>query len=360
MNILSHYLLSLVIFLAILPGCLMLTIYTWFGRKPVATELDQIKLPKGLILVPAYDDTQGLASTLQSLKRSCHGLAHIIVLSDHNSQEIKQVAWAAGALVLTNKSDSGNRAVVLTDVLNRLQARFGNGEKSIHWYAVVDVHCKVSDNFAERLALQFAHGADAVQVHYRTLKPHKGWRPKLLHLTFAGINLLRPRARQRLGLSCGLFGNGFALSNRALANLTTQAENVIEETEYHQILLDANIYVQFDDSAWVITRIPNNDQTITPFGLHGEGRSWLKECRQISRLLRGIAQGDAHLFEPLLNLLSLPTAYLLLGGVALILFPLPHGQLLGWLAVTTVFCYILTSARLAQPWLASPPQHAML
>ena len=53
------------------------------------------------------------------------------------------------------------------------------------------------------------------------------------------FNVLRPRGRDRLGLSAGIYGNGFALSAGTLRAVPYTAASVVEDLEFHLALVRA-------------------------------------------------------------------------------------------------------------------------
>jgi len=97
---------------------------------------------------------------------------------------------------------------------------------------VVDADTIVSANLLDAFAARFAGGARALQAHYAVRNASESWRTRLLAIAFGAIHGVRSLARERLGLSCGLRGNGMAFTRELLREVPHQAFSVVEDLEY--------------------------------------------------------------------------------------------------------------------------------
>jgi hypothetical protein len=122
------------------------------------------------------------------------------------------------------------------------------------------------------------------------------------------MNVLRPRGRSRLGLSCGIFGNGFALSARTLHRVPYTANSLVEDLEYHLKLIHAGITVEFLNHATVFGEMPEKSAAAATQRARWEGGRKLMRRQWTAPLLRAVLRGRTRLFEPLLDLLALPVA----------------------------------------------------
>ncbi len=89
---------------------------------------------------------------------------------------------------------------------------------------------------------------DAVQCRYEAA-PAPGTSAELAALAFRAINVVRPRGREQLGLSCGILGNGFALRASVLDRVPYNAHSIVEDIEFHIALVRAGIRVHYLDRA---------------------------------------------------------------------------------------------------------------
>jgi hypothetical protein len=76
-----------------------------------------------------------------------------------------------------------------------------------------------------------------VQVRYTTLNADASLRTRLMNVALMAFNALRPRGRERIGLSAGILGNGFALAAETLRPGPYTADSVVEDLEYHLLLV---------------------------------------------------------------------------------------------------------------------------
>jgi cellulose synthase/poly-beta-1,6-N-acetylglucosamine synthase-like glycosyltransferase len=179
------------------------------------------------------------------------------------------------------------------------------------------------------------------------------------------MNVLRPLGRHRLGLSCGIFGNGFALSAATLARVPYTPNSLVEDLEYHLHLIRAGIRVEFLNHAAVFGEMPDTTSAAASQRARWEGGRILMRRLWTRPLALEVLRGRPRLLEPLLDLLALPLAT----EAALLAFALLIGlpMQLAWLSdyaafgIATLILYVLVAASLApDPWatlqaLASAP-----
>ncbi len=165
------------------------------------------------------------------------------------------------------------------------------------------------------------------------------------------MNVLRPRGRCRLGLSCGIFGNGFALSAETLRRVPYIANSVVEDLEYHLHLIRAGIRVDFLPHATVYAEMPETAAASVSQRARWEGGRILMRRLWTRRLLGNVLRGRIHMLEPLLDLVALPlanqTALLALALVVGAFAPLPWLSLYAILGFFSIQLYLMVAASLA-------------
>jgi cellulose synthase/poly-beta-1,6-N-acetylglucosamine synthase-like glycosyltransferase len=134
-------------------------------------------------------------------------------------------------------------------------------------------------------------------------------RTRLKSVGLAAFNVLRPRGRDRLGLSAGIYGNGFALSAETLRAAPYRATSIVEDLEYHYALLRAGKKVRFVDSTAVYADIPSGGAAVKTQRARWEGGRFRMLVEKTPGLVREIAGGNLALVEPCLDLLLLPLAF---------------------------------------------------
>jgi hypothetical protein len=129
-----------------------------------------------------------------------------------------------------------------------------------------------------------------------------------MSLAFVAFNVVRPRGRARLGLSAGIFGNGFALHRDVMEKVPFGAHSVVEDLEYHLSLVRAGVRVEFLNSAGVLGEMPVGDRGAATQRSRWEGGRLRMVKGWSLPLLGDVLRGRIRLVEPLLDLVGLPLA----------------------------------------------------
>jgi cellulose synthase/poly-beta-1,6-N-acetylglucosamine synthase-like glycosyltransferase len=153
-------------------------------------------------------------------------------------------------------------------------------------------------------------------------------RTGLAEIALAAYNILRLRGRDRLGLSVGILGNGFALRSELLRRVPYTADSVVEDLEYQIYLIAAGRRVQFVDVTAVGGEIPTGQKGRDIQRARWEGGRLRMLIEQGPKLAGQVLRGRLRLLEPLADLLLLPLAY----HVMLLLLALLLLALGGWAA----------------------------
>jgi len=314
------------------------------GTKTLAGQ----KQPKLIVIVPAHNEELLVARTMRSLLASANGAAEIFLLA-HNCTD----ATAARA---REAEVNGAHATVLE--YNDQSAR-GKGF-ALRWgfaqalaagadaVMVVDADSTVSVNTIPSVIAAFAAGAHAVQCRYEMESATGRANTELAALAFRGFNVIRPRGRQRLGLSCGILGNGFALARTVLETIPYDAFSVVEDLEYHLHLVIAGERVHYLEEARISADFPESQAGESVQRSRWEGGRFLTARQWALPILFKMLGGRPRLFEPLCDLTGLPLAF---GAFALLIAAiLPIGWL-RWYAAASLFVVLahVVSAALAGP-----------
>jgi cellulose synthase/poly-beta-1,6-N-acetylglucosamine synthase-like glycosyltransferase len=115
--------------------------------------------------------------------------------------------------------------------------------------AIVDADAKVSPNLLEAFASRLELGAEVVQAHYGVLNPGGAWRTRLMAIAMAAYHMIRGRARERLAVSCGIWGNGWCVTHALLGRVGYNAFSLTEDMEFGIDLAMAGYRVYYADEA---------------------------------------------------------------------------------------------------------------
>lgn len=291
------------------PGLAYLLLLTVAALLPAARPAAPAarRAPRIAIVVPAHDEAEGIAATIANLRGALPPSfpGRIVVIADNCTDATALRARQAGA-----------------DVIERHDpARRGKGRALAHafaslpgydWYLVIDADSRVDAGYFEAMRRAMARPADALQCRYLGLTRADGAdgpRDLLAQIAWFGWNLVRPRGRARLGLSCGILGNGFALSRATLERLPYDSGSIVEDADYHAQMLRAGLRVQWvDDATLRAAAAPDARAAAVQRGRWVGGR--LAMLRQLPADLRAALSGQWRLADAVCDLLLPPLALL--------------------------------------------------
>ena len=227
----------------------------------------------------------------------------IVVIAHNCTDATAAEAEAAGARVLVlNDPDRKGKGCALSYGFN---ASLAGVTQAV---LVIDADSVISSSLIAAVRQKFLGGAQAVQCRYEVYNSEENDRTRLMKLAFQGFNVIRPRGRERLGLSSGILGNGFAVRREVLKRIPYGSYSVVEDLEYHLALVRAGIRVEFADTAVVKGEMPCSDQGSRTQRARWEGGRRLMMKQWAPRLMVELLRGRVRLLEPLLDLLAAPIA----------------------------------------------------
>jgi cellulose synthase/poly-beta-1,6-N-acetylglucosamine synthase-like glycosyltransferase len=293
-----------------LPGAIELAILTFAGILPLPDRTDRESLKtinKLAIAIPAHNEAAVISQCVRSLAGCAspsNAETSIVVIADNCTDATADIARAVGARVLV-RSDTERRGkgYALNFAFEILLA------EQFDAVIVVDADTVADSNLLTETVRLFRAGADGVQARYAVLNPEASIRTRLMNVAFMAFNVLRPRARERMGLSAGILGNGFGLTRSTLEAVPYNAHSIVEDLEYHLHVVQAGKRIAFADRTCVRGEIPAGGLGASTQRARWEGGRLRVAIEQVPGLIRGILAGRLALLEPLLDLLLLPLAF---------------------------------------------------
>ena len=282
------------------------------------------------VIVPAHNEQRMIARTVASLLTSCEraGDATLWVIAHNCTDETAAKARAAGANVreLDTPEARGKGAALA----------FAFASITADAFLIVDGDSVVDEDLVAAVCGALGK-CEIVQCRYEALAA-KGEKARLPSIAFRAMNVVRARGRARLGLSCGLLGNGFALRKSLLARVAYDAHSVVEDLEFHLALVRAGVKVGYLDRVTVRGEVMGTESQHARW----EGGRLLMARRWLPVLLRDVLQGRWRMAEPALDVAALPMAQ----GAALLLLalllPLWWTQLYALIGMWVMLLYVLT------------------
>jgi cellulose synthase/poly-beta-1,6-N-acetylglucosamine synthase-like glycosyltransferase len=329
------------LFLATLPLTLELLILSAAAALPPRKRRDrQPSVFRLAVVIPAHNEEKLIATCVQSLLADRETPTELFVVAHNCTDRTAELAAAAGARVLPLDGPGGKGNALDHGFRHALSL----GTDAV---LVIDADSIVSPNLLRTVARAIRSGAAAVQTRYQVANADTNLRTRLAALALLGMNVLRPRGRSRLGLSCGIFGNGFALAASTLQRVPYTANSLVEDLEYHLRLVQAGIRVEFLDRAAVFGEMPENAPAAATQRARWEGGRALMRRQWTRPLLRATLHGHKRMLEPLLDLLALPLATQAMLLVVGELIPLPWLRLYSSVCLLLIAFYVAVAASLS-------------
>ncbi|MDX2034424.1 MAG: glycosyltransferase family 2 protein [Blastocatellia bacterium] len=329
--------------LAALPGTLELALLT-FGsliprrRKSPAEAAQSLRLA---VVVPAHNEAGGIARCVRSLldcEQQDGGSFTVFVVADNCTDETAARAAAAGARVLVRRNlTERGKGYALDFAFQTVLAE--NFDAAL----IVDADTVVEPNFLAVFRRLFAEGADAAQCGYLVNNSDASLRTRLMNVALCAFNVLRPRSRDRWGLSTGLLGNGFGLSAATLRAIPYDAVSVVEDLEYHLRLVRAGRRVRFAEGTTVRADMPTGGRGAETQRARWEGGRFRMLAEIGPALLRDLARGRARMLEPLIDLLLLPLAFHVTLLLATLVIPFAPTRIFAAAGLGLVVLHILAA-----------------
>jgi cellulose synthase/poly-beta-1,6-N-acetylglucosamine synthase-like glycosyltransferase len=292
------------------------------------------------VIIPAHNEEALIATCVESLRASAAGTNTRIIAVAHNcSDRTAQRAAKAGAEVMVyNDPAAQGKGSALAVGFEYCTAQ------GMDATLVVDADSAVSLNLIGAVREAMANGAEGVQCRYELDSSSKRPTTRLTALAFRGFNVVRAAGRDRLGLSSGLFGNGFAIRQDLLARKTYDSKSVVEDLEFHLELVSSGVRVQFLRSALVSSGMPASKQGDTTQRSRWEGGRLQVASAKLLPLLRKLATGNLRVLEPALDLASLPIGYGAALLVVAVCLPLPWLRMYALIAMAVLAGHVLAAA----------------
>jgi 1,2-diacylglycerol 3-beta-glucosyltransferase len=267
-------------------------------------------------IVPAHNEAAVIARTVASLRKVNWPADRfrIVVCADNCSDSTAECAREAGAIVIERQNPTQRGKGYALDFAFQASRDADFAEAVV----IIDADAEASENLLEAIAARMQSGARAVQVHYGVLNPMTSWRTRLITIAKGAVHVVRSRARERLGVSCGIRGTGWCVTHELLKAVPYRAYSLTEDLEYGIDLGLAGVRVAYADEADCNAEMVSNEQSARTQRQRWEsGRFQLMRTKTGPLLRAALRRRSALCLDLACDLLVLPISY-----VALIIFAL--------------------------------------
>jgi cellulose synthase/poly-beta-1,6-N-acetylglucosamine synthase-like glycosyltransferase len=270
------------------------------GRPPLA------------VLVPAHNESAGIAATCHALARQLSPQDRLLVVADNCTDDTAERARKAGAEVVVRQDTAmTGKGYALDFGVRHLE------KNPPAVLIVVDADCELGESSLERLAQACLASLRPAQAAY-LMRNHPGAPLSMRIAEFAGVvkNLVRPLGYHRLGLPCMLMGTGMAFPWDAISAANLASGHIVEDMKLGVDLACAGSPPLFCPDARVVSFFPESLQgfrTQRQRWEHGHLGVILSDAPSL--LAAGIRRGDRRLVAMALDLAVPPLALLTLLAV---------------------------------------------
>jgi len=342
MEILAHILLAAVA-LPVTLACLYLAALTLLSARLPRPEPRERTL-RFDVLVPAHDESAVIVRTVQSLLALDWPREHfrVLVVADNCSDDTARLAREAGAQVIERQDPERRGKGYALEYGIARSARDGLADA----VAVIDADTTVTPNLLSACAARIEAGAQAMQAHYGVLNPDESWRTRIVTIAYGAFHAVRSRARERLGVSCGLRGNGMCLTHALLREHPFRIYSMTEDLEYGIVLGLNGIRVRYVDEASADAELVGSGSGSRTQRQRWEGGRLNVMRRYTGPLLRAaLRRRDPVCLELALDLLTVPLGYIVLQIAALFALALIAAiflpGMLGWAGLALALAGVL-------------------
>ena len=271
------------------------------------------------VLVPAHNEACGIGRTVDSLQALQYPRDHvrIVVMADNCTDDTAAIARAHGAEVLERcDPDRRGKGWALHAAIDTLLSEVPRATGSWEVLVVVDADTQVSGNLLDVVARHVHAGDDAVQAAYRPQSAGTSPTSVITDVAFSAFHLVRSGARERMGLSCGLRGNGMAFTRRLLQDVPHHAFTRTEDLEFGILLGLEGVRVAFAGGATVRGDMPEAAAVVTQQRERWIGGRLALAKRFVVRLLReALVRRNLMLADLAIDLLVPPVSVLVIAAV---------------------------------------------
>jgi 1,2-diacylglycerol 3-beta-glucosyltransferase len=305
------------------------------------------------IIVPAHDEAAGIGKTISSLQQLSwpSDRYRIVVVADNCTDATASISRAAGATVLERQ-----------DLTRR-----GKGYALAHAFTwsrsagladavvVVDADSIASANLLESFAARIEAGACALQAHYGVQNASASWRTRLMAIALGSIHKVRSRAREHLGLSCGIRGNGWCVTHGLLDSVPYRSFSLTEDVEFGIDLGLAGYRVAYCDESHVNGEMVTSEHAARSQRQRWEGGRIALIREKVPALLRAaFARRSLVCLDLAIDLLILPLSYVVLSVAAIIAIAAFNPEGFRWALLTVGLIDLLAlSAYVGRGWMLS-------
>lgn len=216
--------------------------------------------PSVAVLMPAHNEAQVIADTLQSIIPQLGEHDCLVVVADNCTDKTAFLAKESGAKVVERQHDTHRGKGYALDFGLQFLAQNNPPEVVI----IIDADCQVSSTCIDTLASQAQSENRPVQALYLMQAPaNKSITQTIAEFAWLVKNQVRPLGLKRLGLPCQLMGTGMAFPWALLNQADLAHGNMVEDMKLGIDLALQGFAPAFCPYTLVTSEFPTSEQVST-------------------------------------------------------------------------------------------------
>lgn len=276
--------------------------------------------PRVAVLIPAHNEADGIAPTLQAIRAQLLTGDRLLVVADNCADATARIAAETGAEVI-ERTDSKQRGKGYALEFGVRHLRQAPPEVLL----IIDADCRLHPGGIDQLARQAGKTGCPVQaLDLMQAPPGAGIKTRIAEFAWLVKNWARPLGSQRLGLPCQLMGTGMAFPWTLISNANLANAELAEDMKLGIDLALAGHPPVFCLDALVTSRFPETARATATQRTRWEHGHLGMIARETPRLLgQTLARRDVRLLGLALDLTVPPLA--LLAALIALVFGLAGG-----------------------------------
>lgn len=252
-------LISLVLFLLGIP-VVMFTLECLLGffasRRIVTPSIPEDK--RTAILMPAHNEEEVIAKTLESIKAQLGPHDDVIVVADNCSDNTANIVREYGFTALERHNDNERgKGYALDFGMQHLKAQENHPDIVI----IIDADCLLGENALTHLKHQVLMEQRPAQAQYLMKRGEiDRIAVKVSEFAFLVKNKIRLRGLDRMGMPVPLTGTGMAFPWEALANAQLATGDIVEDMRLGVELAEHGMGAGYCDYALVYSYFPTSEE----------------------------------------------------------------------------------------------------
>jgi len=213
------------------------------------------QLPFLAIVIPAHNEEALVGDLLRSLEAQDYPRDRfsVSVIADNCSDATAEIVSSHGVAVYErNDPLRPGKGQALGWFLEQLRE-----DRSIQAFVFMDADSIVDSSFLEAMSGRLKDERCVLQASYQVRDASSHALVGLRALAFALMHDLRGKGKSRLGLSCGLWGNGMAFSRDVVNLISWEGLSAVEDAEQHLQLLLKGLKADFVPEAHIYGHMPS-------------------------------------------------------------------------------------------------------